>query len=127
MIVKICFFAILSVAVSSVIKQVKPEMTPFVRVGSAVTVGVFAVGVIAPLVTYMTSLFSQTGMGEWEMNVLKALGVALISQICADICRDCGETGAANSVETIAKLEILMLCLPMLSDILETAGEVLSY
>ena len=76
---------------------------------------------------YVRSLFSGADFGEIGSILLKALGVAFLAQICSDICRDCGENSAAAGVELVAKLEILLLCLPMLEKVLGTAREVLSW
>lgn len=124
---KVCFFAILCVVVASIIKHIRPDFLPYLRISATILVSVFALSVIAPIVSYINSLFSGVGLGEWGINVLKALGVALLVQICADICRDCGESGAASGVELIGKLEILVLCLPMIKKIIGTALEVLKW
>lgn len=125
--IKICFFAIMCVVVASLIKHLRPDFLPFVRIGATVVVSALAVSVIAPVVTYINSLFDGTSLGEWGGSVLKALGVALLVQICADICRDCGENGAAAGVELVGKLEIIILCLPMIKSIISTAWEVLQW
>ena len=125
--IKICFFAIMCVVVASVIKHLRPDFLPFVRIGATVAVSALAVSVIAPVVTYLNSLFESTSLGEWGSSVLKALGVALLVQICADLCRDCGESSAASGVELVGKLEIIILCLPMIKSIISTAWEVLQW
>ncbi len=125
--VRVCFFAFLCVTVSAVLKQIRPDMVPFVRIGSTVALCALALGVISPMLAYVRSLFSGADFGEIGSILLKALGVAFLAQICSDICRDCGENSAAAGVELVAKLEILLLCLPMLEKVLGTAREVLSW
>ena len=125
--VKICAFAIICIAAGALIKHLRPDFMPFLRIGATVIVGVLAVSVISPLIAYINSLFNGTGFGEWGANVLKALGVAVLVQISADICRDCGENSVASGVELIGKLEIVILCLPMMEKIISTAKEVLMW
>ena len=124
---KVCIFAMICIVACAIIKTVRPDFLPYVRIGATVIVSAFALSVIAPVVTYINSLLAGSGLGEWGGVVLKALGTALLVQICADICRDCGESSAAASVELIGKLEILILCLPMIKKIIETAFEVLRW
>ena len=124
---KVCFFAIACVVVASIIKHVRPEFLPYVRICATVVISAFAISVIAPLTAYVNSLFSGAGFGEWGGSILRALGVALLVEICADICRDCGENSAASGVQLIGKLEILILCLPMIKKIIGTALEVLQW
>jgi stage III sporulation protein AD len=54
------------------------------------------------------------------------MGIALLTQFCADVCRESGESGAASTVELTGKMEILLLCLPLLDEILSAARELLS-
>ncbi len=54
--------------------------------------------------------------------VLRALGVALIGQFTSQICRDLGGESIASGVELAAKLEIFVLCLPLISEIMGHAA-----
>ena len=125
--VKVCVIAMLCIVVSSVFKQLRPDMLPFLRIGVTLIICSIAVGVVSPLVVYARSLFLGVGLGEMGDIMLKSLGVAFFAQISADICRDCGEGSAASGVELVAKLEILLLCLPMLEGVLDAAREALSW
>lgn len=53
--------------------------------------------------------------------MIKALGIALIGRICADVCKECGENGLAQGVELVAGIVIFSLSLPILSEILSFA------
>ena len=125
--VRICAFAIICIAAATVIKHIRPDFVPFLRIGATVLIGALAVSVISPFIKYIESLFGTVGFGEWGGSVLKALGVAVLVQISADICRDCGENSLASGVELIGKLEIIILCLPMMEKIISTAKEVLAW
>ena len=58
-------------------------------------------------------------------TMLKALGVALISKLCSDVCRDCGEGTIANGVDSVGRMAMIALCIPIISDILDFAADVL--
>ena len=49
-----------------------------------------------------------------------------MTQYVADICRESGESAAASGVETVGKLEILLLSLPLIDEILRVAERLLS-
>ena len=53
--------------------------------------------------------------------VLQVLCVAFLTQICASACRDCGEATMAYYVELGGKCEMLILSLPLIKNIIETA------
>lgn len=57
--------------------------------------------------------------------MVKALGIALVGRICADVCKECGESGLAQGVETASGVVIFSLSLPILFEILTFAADVL--
>ena len=127
--IKVCFFAVICTVASVIIKQCRPEYAFLVRVASTVGLCAVAVSVAIPIITYIRSIFDG-GLGEefaYVENVLKALGVAVLTQICADICRDLGEGSAASGVELIGRIEILLLCIPMFEAVIVTVTEVLAW
>ena len=95
--------------------------------GSAGAVMIFGISMslLTPLIDTLTEL-SGIGGAEYLDIMLRALGIALISQITSGICRDCGEESVAGAVEFATKLEILVLCIPLISRIIEYAGEIVS-
>jgi len=126
---KICIFALLCTVVAVIIKQVRPEYAFLIRLATTVGICSVAMSVTLPIITYMRSIYEGSSMNErgYIGNVLKALGIAVLTQICADMCRDCGEGSAASGVELIGRLEILVLCIPMLETVISTVAEVLAW
>ena len=111
-----------------VLRTYKPEWAVFIRV--AVTV--LAVGMIlipaGTVLAYVTELSEGTGApnGEAWSILLKALGVAFLSETASAICRDSGESGLAGWVEMAGKLEILLLAFPLIRTVMETVTELLA-
>lgn len=62
---------------------------------------------------------------EGFLLMLKALGIALVARFCADICRDCGENTLASGIESVGRMAIFLLSVPMIVEILSLAAEVL--
>lgn len=56
----------------------------------------------------------------------KGLGISLTSKICSDVCRDAGESGIANAVDYVGRAVILSMCIPVISEILGYASEIMS-
>lgn len=57
--------------------------------------------------------------------MLKALGIALVARFCADVCRDCGENTLACGVESVGRMAIFLLSVPMIVRILSLAADML--
>lgn len=120
-----CMLGLLGVAAALIVKQWKSDFLPLIRVASVVLFGIAAIRAASPLVTYLSSLFSQSGTAPYATVILKALGIALLTELCAEICRECGEGAAATGVELTGKIEILLLSLPLVNEILHLAEELL--
>ena len=72
----------------------------------------------------------MTGLGfsdisEYVNVMLKALGVSFISHVCASLCRELGRPTLADFAELAGKLELLLLCIPLASRIIEYAAELI--
>lgn len=80
-----------------------------------------AIETLGELTVLADSSYAQEGYSV----MLKGLGVALLSRFCADICRDCGESGLASGVESVGRTVIFSLSIPMLVDAIRLAGSAL--
>jgi len=121
----VCAFAIICVICAAISKSFKGELHFAIKIAGCVLIASAAVIMISPLLKYIKELASQTLISELFSLLLKALGITLLCKICSDICRDCGENGIASGVETVGKIEILILCVPLIEKILGSAFEIL--
>lgn len=126
-ILKICAIAFLCVSIGAVIKHVKGELLFAIRAaGSVLIFGMLTLS-LEPLLGEFISMGEATGASEYLTVMLKGVGVALLTQISAGVCRDCGDSSVASAVEFAGKTEILLLCLPFIRRILEYASELASF
>ena len=110
-----------------ILRAYKPEWAPFLRMAVTVVALGLTVALASTVLTYITDLASATGAlegEEWSL-LLKALGVAFLTETAASVCRDSGETGLATWVETAGKLEILLLSFPLIRTVKDTVTELL--
>ena len=97
--------------------------------GGLLIFGVFVV-VLKDNLEVLEGALTSSGLGSSHVErafslMLKALGVALLSKLCADICRDCGESTLASGVEGVGRAAIFSLALPVISEIIEYASKML--
>ncbi len=64
-------------------------------------------------------------VAEYAAIMLKGFGVAILTHICSLTCRECGKGALADSVELAGKLEIFLLCIPLMQNVIETAKALL--
>lgn len=118
---KLCMLAVTGVCAAMIVKQWKNDFLPLLRLALALLFAVAAIGAASPLVSYLSGLTGRDGMGTYAEILMKALGIAVLTQCCAELCRECGENGAATGVELTGKVQILLLCLPLINEILSVA------
>ena len=122
---KLCMIALLVLTSSSVIRGWKSDFLPLIRIGSIVLFGVSLIASAAPLLSLITTLAGGAEASSYIEIILKGLGIVILTQICADICRDSGEGTLASNIETVGKLELLLLSSPLIEEILATAKTLL--
>ena len=124
--IKICMLAFMGIAIAMVVKQWKGELLPLVRVGMLLLLATVLIANATPLLEYLRTLTATDTVSEHASLLLRGLGIALLTQIAAQICRECGESSIAEGVELAGKLELLLLCIPLMNELLTLSRELLS-
>ncbi len=57
--------------------------------------------------------------------VIKTVGIAILTRISSEVCRDAGESGIAAAVETAGAVLALWIALPLLRAVLDTVTSLL--
>lgn len=124
-IIKLCGIAVLALAATIAVRQIKPDFAVFVGAAAAIVILGAAITSVAPLIAYVGEASAETGFSVYFSTILKALGITVIAQMTSDICRDCGESAVASKIEFSAKCAILLLGLPIIKSVIELSKEVL--
>ncbi len=109
------------------LRQYKPEWAVFIRMAVTVVSMGIILAMASTVMAYVTALTEGTGAatGETWSILLKALGIAFLTETAASLCRDSGETSLAGWVETAGKLEILLLSFPLIRTVMDTVAVLL--
>ena len=127
MFIKICSVAIISAVVYVVVSNMAVSLSFGVKIVAIALLGVAAVFAAEPVIDRIYDFATiAKGINEYADVVIRALGVSLLAHFCADVCRDCQESSAANAVVFAAKIEILILCLPLVDKIISYASDILA-
>ena len=129
LLLKICGISLLACVCLGLIGRISAGVATVLRAAAAVTVfGVllyFASESVRELWGMVSRLLGSTFATESVTIMLKALGMALVAKLCADVCRDSGEGAVAGGIESAGRLAILALAIPLFVEILELAAEML--
>ena len=114
---KIALIGIAGAMLAMVTKQFKPEYSTLVLLA----VCLFLIG-------YLTSNLKEVlnFVQTLQKILLKLLAIAYICQIASNLCEDLGYHSISFQIETIGKLSILVLSIPIISSLLETIEHLLT-
>lgn len=118
---KQCGFVIISLLVIVIMRQVKAEMHIPVKLVIIVALFSVCVGIIGGVVSSIDELTSYAGVSKYASVMLKALFIGIITTVCSTLCADAGEGTLGFICTIIGKAQLLILALPLIFEILETA------
>ncbi len=122
---KYCGAALCALAAILILRAQKSEFSGFVSLGASIVLLGAACISFFPVVEFVSDITVETGFSKYLETLLKALGITLLVQLCSQICRDAGEAALASKLELVGKAEILLLCLPLISELITLAGEMM--
>ena len=123
---KIGAMAVMAAILAVWIKGIKPEYSLWVMAAAGVLMGGLALEKLEVLVAELTKLQTYaSSYGTYFKLLLKVMGITYLAEFSSDLCKDLGAGMLASQVELIGKLSILVLCMPILSSLLETMGRFL--
>ncbi len=124
-ILRLCGVGLLCAVCAVILRQIKGEYAALVRVAGAVLIfGTLATGAYEIFSEVSGRLFGDELSG-YSGIMLKALGIAIVAKLTADVCRDLGESTLGGGIELGGKLCILALCLPLIGELMEYAVKLL--
>lgn len=122
-IIKIVAIAIVCALLCAVLKQYKPEYAIVVQLAASVLILLLVASAMGDLINAIRELIDGSGIDTGYLTLLlKALGVAILTQLAADACRDSGETALSNKVELAGKVTIILLCLPLVKAMIQLSA-----
>jgi len=125
--IKYCGMALCALCAILVLRSSKSEYSGFVGVAASLMLLASAVASFMPVLEFADETVHNFGLGTYLPAVLKALGISLVVQFASELCRDFGESALASKLELIGKAEIMLLCVPLIKELLTLASEMMSF
>ena len=118
----ICIAAVAATILAVTLKRYNPEISMLLAIGAGVIIFVLVLNQIPQAPSQINTLLSRAVMPlQYGQVLFKALGICFLCQFSSDACKDAGQSALASKVELAGKLMIVLLALPMLEDIINTA------
>lgn len=116
---KIVGIGIIVCIVIVIVKQVKPEFALLVLITGSIIMIVYIFGYFTNILGVFDTIIQKTGINaELFSTILKIVGVGYLIEFSANICSDSGNPAIADKIILGGKLIILVLCMPIITNLL---------
>lgn len=120
-IIKIGMVGLLGVLLAVPLKSHKAEYGIYAAFAVCLLLLTYAVNYFTQILTGMERLQGYLGDNFQYLSVLfKAVGAAYVCEFCSGVCKDAGYAGIAGQVETMGKMYILLIGMPVLFTLMES-------
>ena len=105
--------AVTAAILALVLRGTQPAYAMCLTVAAGLLLFASAIGMAVPLVERVSGLLSGVIDSTYTHILLKALGISLLTQTAADVCRDAGESALASKAEFGGQVLLLACALPL--------------
>ena len=124
--IKTCGLLLTAACSALLIRRSNPEISLLVSIAAVCAALSAAVLLLKPLGELRQIARTMYGAGDaYILPVLKCGAAAIVSKLCADICREASQNAAASAIELVGTLCALGAAMPLLRSMLDTIGELL--
>ncbi len=119
--VKIVAIGVVAAVLAAWMKTIKQEYALWVTLAAGVFLGLSAILKLETIVSelhFLQEYFST--YGSYFKLLIKIIGITYLAEFSADLCKDAGANTLASQIELFGKLSILVLCMPIMTSLLET-------
>ena len=86
-----------------------------------------SVAYLSPLISTIESLFTLSGVSKDYLEIIfKAIGICYLTQLGCDYCKDANETVFASELELAGKISLLIIALPLFSELIDIVKRIIS-
>lgn len=117
--IKIAGFVLISLLLILFLKETKREFSIILAAACGIILFVTVADDLYDIATKIYDLSTQAdNINTYISLMLRILGISLIAQFVADLCRDSGENALASQTETASKVLILIMTLPLFETVI---------
>lgn len=109
-----------------VVRKQAPDIGLVLAMCGVAIILAFSMGLFEPVRTLMDELGERAGLSAEVLTpVVKTVGIAVLTRVAAELCRDAQEGGLASAVEVAGGACALLTCLPLLKAVLQLVLDLL--
>lgn len=115
LIIKIAAVALISALCTLLIKSNNSEQAFMLGIAAAVVIFLAAFGFLSEITDFIKELITLSCVsGSVFLPVIKCMGIAIITKLVCELCKDAGQAGIASAVEYSGSVAAVYTALPLL-------------
>ncbi len=119
-IVKIIAIGIITMFAYVIVKQIKPEFSIIIGLVGSILILLNLTDMIEGIINTFFNLAEKTGVStDLFTLVLKIIGIGYLTEFAANLCTDSGCNSIADKILLGGKLIIMMLSLPIVTNLID--------
>lgn len=123
LLIKAAILGIAATLIALLLKKSNPEMTLLLSIGAVAVILVVAVELASGVKEMAQLAVALSGVSSAILSpVLKCVGIAIVTRIAADICKDAGQSSVSSSVELVGTAAALYVSMPLMKTLLQMIG-----
>lgn len=123
---KIIGVSILTTVCYVIVKPIKPEIAIFITIVGSCLVLIFCIDYLSEVIFAVTNLVEKTGINsQLFSSILKIIGIGYLTEFASNLCLDSGNSSMSERVLFAGKIGILVLSLPIITNLLNIIIEIL--
>lgn len=124
---KILGICLVSAVLALILSSYKKEYAFFISVAAGVLIfGLVLRELINPVTKIFNTVSSYGIKSSYILIAVKALAIGHITQFVADTCRDFSQGAIAAKAEFAGKAAVFLIALPLISDLFQIIGSLVS-
>lgn len=122
----ICVSAVVAAVFAVLLKKYNPEIAMLTTLITGIIIFSAVLSALSPAIELLNRFSTLTpGVSDNISILLKSIGICYICQFSADSCRDSGQSALAGKIELAGKVAVVLLCLPLLEEIVNLAMSII--
>ena len=119
-IIKIIGIGIISLIITIIVKQYKPEFAIYISLITGAIILYMIFGKLQGIINLLQNISNKAGVNTQFLSLLlKITGIAFLAEFAINICKDAGEGAIASKIEIGSKVIIVSMSIPIISSLLD--------
>ena len=125
-IIKVAAAAVAAALCAVVVRRQSPEIALALGIGACALIVLYCSGALTAAVELVDKLAEAGNLSAQVVEpVMKTAGIAIVTRLAADFCKDAQEGGLASAVELTGTALALAAALPLMSAVLDVLTRLL--